>query len=59
MICSTTLPQKTVNLVNKYKSRLEFISQAKNDSNNNSIEENQQQSDYENFDRSKKATTQT
>jgi hypothetical protein len=56
MICSTTLPQKTVNLVNKYKSRLEFISQAKNDNNSSSMEENQQQSDYENFDRSKKAT---
>jgi hypothetical protein len=57
MICSTTLTQKTVNLINKYKSKLKFISQAKNSSNN--MEENQQQSDYENFDRSKKATTQT
>jgi hypothetical protein len=59
-IYSTTLPQKTVNLlVCKYKGRLEFISQAKNSSNCNSIEENQHQSDYKNFNKSKKATTQT
>jgi hypothetical protein len=45
--------------VNKYKGRLEFISQAKNSSNCNSIEENQHQSDYKNFNKSKKATTQT